>query len=701
MRFGALLNRLLPHRAVRRIVRSALFDEAYYAASYADVNGAAMTPARHYLEIGAGELRNSSPRFEARSLLRLHPAFRPGRDNPALFLEERCKARGSILPDAASDKPLHIATLLDILEAGSAEPAATHVPQVDVIVPVHNNLASLHHLLRSLARHTAARHTIILIDDASSEAGISDALSSFADSRRNAVLITNRENTGFAASANLGLRHSANHKIILNSDTVVPAGWVDTLIEPIVRERKIASVTPYSNASSYTGFPENRIELPFAGDDHLRRVNDALSAFPALDRDIVSGVGFCMALNSAAVDAIGEFDEASFRQGYYEETQWCYRAKHAGYRNVLANRLCVGHDHASASFGLKRKLAALGRSERKMRRDFPGYFEEMEAFYYSDPHQELRLLNCLIAASRTCTQTTVLFENETAGMPASAIEDLAAAATAAGAVLIWAYRSDAAWKLTVFTPDFGAVRLAGNLNEVCQLLPSLGVKKILCGASQDAETVRLIGDFCARAGIALTRLRDAEVAAARDAAASARTDRGTAFPPEATPTPASLHEWRALAAWPEQTPPFCIAVLGTPPLRRHPRELWQLIDYVVRENKDCRILVFGEMPDDQLNDPRVSKTGIYRFENIPALLRHHGVAVAYFPRTRHPSFAATCRDVLSMGLRAFSHDTGAASSLTAQNPRWTVQPASTAKDTFDALERIYLAHLERLRLPIR
>ena len=435
MRLESLLHRLLPGRALRHVARSELFDADYYAATYEDVRTSGLPPLTHYMEIGAGELRDTSPHFNARSLLRLCPSFQPGRDNPVLFLEAWRRTKSGA-PLALPQEPEFTADgFLALLNAPAGRLDQAAIPAVDVIVPVHNNLERLLLLLDTLSRNTEPHHHIILIDDASSTAGVADALGKFAEVRSNTELITNPRNLGFAASVNLGLRRSDRHKVILNSDTLVPSGWLDVLVEPLLRDPTIASATPYSNSSSYTGFPENRIELPLDRCADLENINKALAMFPALDREIISGVGFCMGLNARAVSSVGLLDEGNFRDGYYEETHWCYRANRAGFRNILANRLYVGHDHASSSFGLRRKLKALGRGEAAMRRSFPGYFDEMDTHYASDPHRALRQ-QCCLAVSCLTDQTTVMVEQDEAASPPDAKSRMAAKATGAGANLI-------------------------------------------------------------------------------------------------------------------------------------------------------------------------------------------------------------------------------------------------------------------------
>lgn len=658
MRLDSFLYRLLPGRAARHVARSELFDADYYAETYDDVGTSGLLPLPHYMEIGAIELRDTSPHFNARSLLQLCPTFKPGRDNPVLFLEawrRKNPGGGQFLPH---EPKLTADGLLALLNASPGQ-SGTTLPAVDVIVPVHNNLERLLPLLDTLARNTEPHHRIILIDDASSEPGVASALQEFTESRDGTELITNPQNLGFAASVNMGLRSSERHKVILNSDTLVPSRWLDVLVEPMLRDPQIASVTPYSNSSSYTGFPENRIELPLAHGIDLETINRALARFPALDRDIVSGVGFCMALNAKALDSVGLLDEDSFQDGYYEETHWCYRASRAGFRNVLANRLYVGHDHASSSFGLKRKLKALGRGEAAMRKAFPGYFDDMDIHYASDPHEALRK-QCSLAVSCLTGDAIAVVEEDLAARPLGASAEMAASAMGTGTNFVLVHHTATLCSVTAHTPRYGEIDFTGSFDDVADLLGRLGISRISCGASCCAEVT------------------------------AAWRDRFDITAPEPPLSATSCAEPGSAPA------PFCIAVLGSPSLAPQPKQVRQLIDHIVQEDKSCRLVVFGEPPDAWIADPRISKTGIYRYENVPAILRHHRASVAYFPSTRDASFHAVRRDIMSMGLPLLSHDRGGRLPLMPDPAGWTVLTPTDASATYAALESLGEAHFTHL-----
>src|SRR5688572_25979372 len=99
-----------------------------------------------------------------------------------------------------------------------------------VIVPVFDAFAATSRCLASLLRHTPAEHRVVLVDDASTDARIRGLLLDFANRRPGVLLLENGRNAGFAASANRGIGEAAADVVLLNSDTVVTAGWLEGLV---------------------------------------------------------------------------------------------------------------------------------------------------------------------------------------------------------------------------------------------------------------------------------------------------------------------------------------------------------------------------------------------------------------------------------------------------------------------------------------
>ena len=248
---------------------------------------------------------------------------------------------------------------------------ATAAP-VDLVIPVHggagHTLACLDSVLASLPRTSR----VIVVDDASPEPELVDGADALARQRR-IVLIRNRQNLGFAASANAGIRAAAGRDVVLlNSDTLVAPGWLEELRAVAYGAPDIGTVTPLSNDATILSYPDpsGGNDLPDLAatarlDALARRVNGGSAI------DIPVGVGFCMYIRRACLDAVGLLRADLFAQGYGEENDFCLRARHLGWRHVAAPGVFVahvgGHSFGTAARHLRARNAAL------LERLHPGY----------------------------------------------------------------------------------------------------------------------------------------------------------------------------------------------------------------------------------------------------------------------------------------------------------------------------------------
>ena len=214
----------------------------------------------------------------------------------------------------------------------------TRTDPLTVLVPVYDGLADLRSCLASVERHAASCDTearVLLIDDGSPDpdvapylAGVADVLTSF-----DVEVLRNEENLGFVRTVNRGFAACTGDVLLLNSDTVVTAGWLDR-IAAVGAEEGVATVTPLSNFASICTLPASVVEaFSLAGDDP--RIDDC-AAFvaehsPGVAPSIISGVGFCMLVTRDALDRCGPFDAATFGRGYGEEVDFCLRAGRLGF----------------------------------------------------------------------------------------------------------------------------------------------------------------------------------------------------------------------------------------------------------------------------------------------------------------------------------------------------------------------------------
>ena len=181
---------------------------------YPDVAHSGQHPLLHYLQMGAAELRNPHPRFDAAYYVDQHPEAAA---NPLLYHLLFGVARGWL-----TEKPIAIR---DYLPSGGASPTAPPDVVVDIVIPVYRGLAQTRRCIESvLADPDRPAGRVIVVDDHSPEPKLSAWLDRLAPNGR-IELVRNRRNRGFVASVNIGIEAAGTHDVVLlNSDTEVPHG---------------------------------------------------------------------------------------------------------------------------------------------------------------------------------------------------------------------------------------------------------------------------------------------------------------------------------------------------------------------------------------------------------------------------------------------------------------------------------------------
>ena len=269
-------------------------------------------------------------------------------------------------------------------------PAATRpitVPiarPVAVVIPVYRGVSETMACLSSVLEASPDGTPVHVVDDAAPEPGLRGALDTLAASGR-IHLHRLPLNRGFPAAANAGIAAAPGHDVILlNSDTLVPPGWIGRLQRAAYAAAENASATPFSNDATILSYPDPGGGNPapdLAGLLALDRLTQDANAQEPVP--IPVGVGFCLFLRHDALDQLGPFREDLFAQGYGEETEWCLRAGRAGWRHVAAPDLFVAH-LGGRSFGaagpqLRRRNAAI------IRRAYPDFEAEIARFQAADP----------------------------------------------------------------------------------------------------------------------------------------------------------------------------------------------------------------------------------------------------------------------------------------------------------------------------
>ena len=228
----------------------------------------------------------------------------------------------------------------------------TQPPSVWIVVLNWNGLADTLACLRSLqGLHFAARR-VIVVDNGSTDRSVEGIRGS--DLSASIEIIETGRNCGFAGGNNLGIRHAleqgADFVLVLNNDTIVDPMLLDELVAAAEQHPEVGCFGPWI---FYMDDPER---LWFAG---AAWSSEALSfTWPGKGRtasempleptrtDYVCGAA--LFFRASVARRIGLLDERFFL--VYEESDWCYRARRAGFGCISVPRARLWHK-VGASFG--------------------------------------------------------------------------------------------------------------------------------------------------------------------------------------------------------------------------------------------------------------------------------------------------------------------------------------------------------------
>jgi GT2 family glycosyltransferase len=216
--------------------------------------------------------------------------------------------------------------------------------RVSVVIAAWNGIKDLEKCLEALRTQGYSDLEIIVVDN-----GSNDGSADFVAARNPDVrLIRNPVNLGFAAASNQGLRAATGDVLVLlNQDTVVQAGCIAALVQAM------AGSPSRGMAGAKAIYPDGRIQHAGGwvdergGGSHYGYRQKDEGQFEQL-RDVDFVTGAMLAVSRATYDAIGGLDE-SFGPAYYEDVDWCYRAREAGFGVIYVPQAVLIHREASTA----------------------------------------------------------------------------------------------------------------------------------------------------------------------------------------------------------------------------------------------------------------------------------------------------------------------------------------------------------------
>lgn len=224
-----------------------------------------------------------------------------------------------------------------------------------IIIPSFNERQLLLDCIYSIREHTRIPYEIIVVDNASTDGTLDDLV------REQIPFVSFSENRGFPAACNAGMKLARGSSILLlNNDVLLTPNWLDHMLTCLYHRHDIGIVGPMTNYASGV----QQMKEPYTN------MSDMILKFNVGNKgkytEVKRLIGFCFLFKREVMDKIGYLDE-QFSPGHYEDDDYCYRARKAGYKLMLTEDTFIFH-HGSASFGKKSEsqLQAIVERSRKL-----------------------------------------------------------------------------------------------------------------------------------------------------------------------------------------------------------------------------------------------------------------------------------------------------------------------------------------------
>lgn len=228
-----------------------------------------------------------------------------------------------------------------------------------------NRRADTLECLASLGRQTHTRQHVIVLDNASTDGSPEAVRAEFP----NVELVGLTDNQGYAGNNNVGIKlaleRGADWVFVLNEDTVLDPGCLAALVAQGEADAKVGIVGPlvYHHdgqdvIQSAGGEMNTHLESWHRGQNQ----KDVGQYARPLASDWISGCAILVRRN--VIEQIGMLDARFFY--YWEEVEWCLRARKAGWGIVMAPAARLWHKGVQQNYQPKPSVTYYGTRNRLM-----------------------------------------------------------------------------------------------------------------------------------------------------------------------------------------------------------------------------------------------------------------------------------------------------------------------------------------------
>ncbi len=294
--------------------------------------------------------------------------------------------------------------------------------KLSIIIVSWNVQGYLLNCLESIKEHPCSEEFEVIVVDNASNDGTTEAVENgFPD----ITIIANTENLGFGAANNQGIKISKGQYILfLNPDTIIHKDSLDMLIAFLDNNDDIGICGPQLLYEDGTVQPSARCFPDFLSALDRHTIFRSFKIFWKQHKkymmfdfdfdkqmDVDQIMGAALITRRSIIEQLGEFDERFYM--YYEEVDFCYRVKKAGWRIVFTPDTVITHlaGRSSSQIPIENRIMFMTSLLRFFRKHRGKRTTAMFNIIFK-PTLILRDIYKLIDAVLSCISAAIIFKQQ-------------------------------------------------------------------------------------------------------------------------------------------------------------------------------------------------------------------------------------------------------------------------------------------------
>ncbi|HAA64159.1 MAG TPA: glycosyltransferase family 2 protein [Thermoanaerobacter sp.] len=267
-------------------------------------------------------------------------------------------------------------------------------PKIGIVIVNYNGEKYINDCVRSISESTYKNYMVIVVDNASTDNSIKNLEEEF---KERITIIKNNENLGFSSANNIGIKYALQNGcefvILLNNDTVIDKDLIHNMVSTsLSNDNAIISPKIY-----YYNEP-NKIWSAGGGINWKKGLSFHYG-FNQIDKgqfdeqkEIDFATGCCILIHKSVFEKVGYLAEEYFL--YFEDTDFCVRAKQKGIKIIYEPKAKLWHKVSSTTGG-EESLITLYYGNRN-RLYFNEKFNKENKFCYLTYFYITRMIKLLI-----------------------------------------------------------------------------------------------------------------------------------------------------------------------------------------------------------------------------------------------------------------------------------------------------------------